>query len=269
MSDVAALGFESEIAADAAFASAATRAIRHIFADRAVIATLTLIPRTVTPTSYTEKLTHSEKNDLSIPLDGVAYAFRVSGCGVFKTGGREHSFNTDLGVFRGFCEKGDTLVFSGDFRYTVYGLTVYSERISDRIADIRIKGEELQYDMTELTDDFLAFFGTAQNRQRASACGVRYEGSCVYIPYGTAEQILIKYRRTPKPITGLDTDATVDIPSETEHLLPLLTAAYLWLDDDRDKAEYYMQLYQSEIASIRRYISPASGAAYEVPNRWA
>ena len=269
MNNVAALGFESEIDADTAFASAATRALRHIFTDRAVISSLIIVAQRQKPSSYTEKLTHSEKSDLAVTVNGRAYAFRVSGCGSFKIGGHEHYFNSDISVFRGFCERGEQLIFSGDFLYTVHGLTVYSDRTSDRCEDIPIKGEELSYDMAELTDDFLAFFGTAEGKRGKSSSGVRYEGSRVYIPYGTDEKFLIKYRRSPAPITGLDPDATVDVPTETEHLLPLLTAAYLWLDDDRDKAEYYMQLYQSEMATIRRYISPTSAAAYEVSNGWA
>ena len=269
MSEVAALGFESEIDADLAFTSAATRAIRHIFTDRAVTKSLRLYPRASAPAFYIERLTHNAGRDVSLLLEGTAYSFKLSGCGSFTVGGEEHAFRTDGAAFRGFCSKGDNITFSGDFLYTVYDLSVFSERVGDNISDIPIRGEPIVYDMCKLTDDFLAFSGPIRDGKGRSIHGARFEGSLVYLPEGASGEVVISYRRAPRAITGFDTSAIIDIPTEAMALLPLLTASYLWLDDDSAKAEYYMQLYQSEIASLRRYISPSQSSAYEVPNRWA
>lgn len=269
MSEVAALGFESEIEPDIAFTSAATRAIRHIFTDRAVTKNLRLFPRAVGSTFYIERLTHNAGKDISLLLEGRAYSFKLSGCGSFTVGTEVHPFDTDGAVFRGFCNMGDSLTFSGDFLYTVYDFSVFSERVSDNISDIPIKGEPIVYDMMKLTDDFLAFSGPIRDGRGRSINGARFEGSLVYLPEGTSGAVVVNYRRAPRAITGFDTSEEIDIPTEAMALLPLLTASYLWLDDDQAKAEYYMQLYQAEISSLRRYISPSQSSAYEIPNRWA
>ena len=60
--------------------------------------------------------------------------------------------------------------------------------------------------------------------------------------------------RPPLAIIG-DTeilkDAPLDIPSGAAHLLSLLVAAFIWLDDDAEKAQYYMALYRDGLAAYK------------------
>lgn len=269
MMEVAALGFENEIELNSAFSSAATRAIRHIYTDRAVLATVSVIPASQAPAFHRAKLLHPQGESISLPIDGRAYAFKTSGTGSFTIGGSRSSFSGPATVFRGFCSAGDILTFSGDFRYTVYDLTVYSERTSEHAADIRLRGEEQSFDLSLITDDFLAFACVPTDKLGKTIKGAHCEGSILYLPESVNTEVRVKYRRAPRPILPYDESEPVDITAEALPLLALLTSAYLWLDDDREKAEYYMQLYRSEMASLRRYVSPTQGGQYDIPNGWA
>jgi hypothetical protein len=51
-------------------------------------------------------------------------------------------------------------------------------------------------------------------------------------------------------------------------MLPLLTAAFMWLDDDAGKAQYYMSLYRDLVANTKRYSSNKIDTVYRV-NGWA
>ena len=64
-------------------------------------------------------------------------------------------------------------------------------------------------------------------------------------------------------------DSEVDIPREIEHLVPLLTAAYVWLDDDEEKASYYMAIYRENLASLKLYSTSCKNNSYVDLTGWA
>lgn len=269
MDEVAALGFEKEIEADTALLSSVKRAQRRIFTERAVYSTVRLAPTEAKPALYIKKIAHAPGEVHLFSLGESTYSFRVSGTGSFTVGGKEYSFDGNMTVFRGYATEGDELVFRGDFLYTVYDLSVYRGVFAATSEDIRLKGEELVFDLAELTDDFLAFAELPSDMRGRAIKGARFSGSRLYLPESSEGVVNISYRRRPKSPTVDSLDEELDIPTETETLLPLLTASYLWLDDDREKAEYYLNAYREEMAILRRYISPAAGRGYDVPNGWA
>ena len=67
---------------------------------------------------------------------------------------------------------------------------------------------------------------------------------------------------------SLSLDSEIPIPPDVESLLPLATAAFLYLDDEPTAAEYYMSLYREESAILRRYATRAIDTAYR-HNGWA
>jgi hypothetical protein len=44
----------------------------------------------------------------------------------------------------------------------------------------------------------------------------------------------------------------IDLDPELCTLLPLLVASYVWLEDEEEKASYYMNLYRERAADIER-----------------
>ena len=269
MSEVAALGFEKEIDADVAFLSATRRAQRRIFNERAVYSSIQIIPEEHAPAFYLKKLSHSPGGVHSFAIGKSAYSFRVSGSGGFRIGGREYSFSGNKTVFRGFADEGDELVFYGDFSYTVYDLSVYRGIYADKAEEIRLKGDPLVFDMNLLVGDFLAFGELPTDSRGKAIVGARFQGSRLYLPESFPGVAYVAYRKKPRELSIDAPDEELDLPVEAETLLPLLVASYMWLDDDREKAEYYLNAYREEMALIRRYISPAAGRGYDVPNGWA
>ena len=53
------------------------------------------------------------------------------------------------------------------------------------------------------------------------------------------------------------------------HLLPLLTAAYLWLDDDSAKAQFYMQMYMEGIRDVRISRPTSQDTEIKDTHHWA
>ena len=51
-------------------------------------------------------------------------------------------------------------------------------------------------------------------------------------------------------------------------MLPLLTASFMWLDDDAAKAQYYMSLYRDMVTNVKRFQTSKIDAEYRV-NGWA
>ena len=69
---------------------------------------------------------------------------------------------------------------------------------------------------------------------------------------------------------SIDTpDRELDIPKELESLVPLLAAAYVWLDDDADKAQYYMSLYRDGMSAVKLYTRRAVDTGFENATGWA
>ena len=53
------------------------------------------------------------------------------------------------------------------------------------------------------------------------------------------------------------------------HLLALLTAAYLWIEDDSAKAQFYMQMYMEGIRDLRISRPHVADAVITDTHHWA
>ena len=117
--------------------------------------------------------------------------------------------------------------------------------------------EYLYYDMTSLANDFLAL----------EAHPVRIDDGDVYRLFGDYEvesgdtlvlpgnvngAFKIFYRAEHKTYVadGTMDDAQIPLKKVTHHLVPLLAAYFVWIDDDATKAAQYYNLYEQEKNSI-------------------
>ena len=99
--------------------------------------------------------------------------------------------------------------------------------------------------------------------------GAYSDGLYVTLPDSFSGEAVISYRSVPKTLTLDDGDTAVDIPAYTDHLLPLLTAFFVHLDDDPEKAEIYMSIYRNEAKRIRMLFSPSQNNSYNDVTGWA
>ena len=99
--------------------------------------------------------------------------------------------------------------------------------------------------------------------------GAYSTGDTLYIPTEYSGKVKITYKPSPAKITDEDMAAEIDIPKSLEHLLPILTASYLWLDDDAEKAEYYAAIYRSEANRITLTSRKSIDTSYNDVTGWA
>lgn len=111
-----------------------------------------------------------------------------------------------------------------------------------------------RYDMAELTKEdgrrtFLSFTDTlvriGMDGTYGSFNDFEIEMGRVLIMDGTeAGDFSVFYKKTPAMVTSATTDDTLlDIDPRMDPALPLLTAHFVWLDDDERKATQYYNLY--------------------------
>lgn len=271
LAEVAALGFESEIEADTAFLSAAGRALRMIAVDRPIRRSYRVFLSPVRPASCVGKILHHAKDALTYPLCGVAFSFRFSGEGTYtvtdEDGTRSVHVNGKSVPCRGFFRGEGKITFSGDFLYTVTGLCTFSEVKSADAAAIPLSGEPTMLDMEEEVSDFLAFDGLPLDEGGKPILQAHAEGSTVSFPCDFSGEAEIVYRKCPAMVVA-DGNAVLDVAEDAAHLLPLLTASYLWLDDDESKARYYFSLYRDGMDGLRRSLSRTVGNAYRDIYGW-
>ena len=80
------------------------------------------------------------------------------------------------------------------------------------------------------------------------------------------------YERKPAVIedTGdvTNDDNVIDLDDELCSLLPVLIAAYVWIDDEPQKSEYYMSLYRERSNDIEQRAKDATPVTIKSFNRW-
>lgn len=273
LEEVYALGFEDSSELDETFLITANRALMHIFSEKCEEKLGKMIATGIDTLSYTSSYIHRPGTDVSFSLPGVAYSFRVSGKGSYKIkdkdGERTESFDTVMGQRRGFISDGASITFLGDYSYTVIGLASFPYTSGNEVSNIPIFSKEKEYKISEAIPDFLAFTKMPTDEEGYEISGSRICGDTLYLPSDFKGEVNILYKRRPKALTIDYPDEQIDIPKSAENLLSLLVAAYLWLDDDPDKAQYYMQLYRDEMVRLKRYIPSGIGGSYQDVTGWA
>lgn len=270
--EVAALAFEDGILLNKSFIASANRALITLFTERPVAKTARLATKEQEPLHYVPLMTHTSQN-ISVRVNGRAYVFRVSGKGSFTvTDGKTtvtKSFDGADTLFRGIVKSaGATITFGGEFAYNIYSFATYKHLYSENEADVREYKPYSEYDIDALFGDFLAFLEAPAANGGAVTDAVMQNGVLI-LPYGKYDEVWLTYARMPKRVNADGANEKIDVPSECEPLLALLTAAYLWLDDDAEKAQYYMSLYRTEMSFIRRYNTSMLSNGYQDVTGWA
>ena len=266
--EVAALGFEPGADTDAILISAANRALAMISSELPVLKTLRAPACAHAPRYYLEMLHHEAGERIELSLSGKGYTFYLSGKGKFTeisdSGRIVREFDTPLSEYRGLINGSVRLVFEGDGDYDLLELSVYDVLIGEGLEGIP-KNSENRIIPDRLTDDFAAFAEGPRDSRGRLIEGARFDGREIVLPTGSRGIVTVRYESKPKRITA---DTTViDLNADAIYLLPILTAYFVWLDDEPRLAESYLDLYHKLVAIAKRRSAPCS-AEYTDVTRW-
>lgn len=271
--EVTALGFESEIENDTVFLTALRRALNIVYTERGVHKSVTIICNPVIPKELHEKIAHRGNDAQCFPINGIAYSFSVCGKGSFTVsdalGDIEYRFDTPLAYFRGFVSENAKITFSGEFCYTVYNLSVFECLPGDTEESIPYYRERVEYRISDYAPDFLSLAELPTDRRAERIECAELCGDTLILPYSFSGEVNLKYRSAPPTISNEDADKEIAIPREFLHLVSLLTASYVWLDDDVEKSQYYYSLYRDGIAGVKLYGTRCLNTEYKDVLRWA
>ena len=270
--DVANLGFESFIEDESCFIASANRALCMIYTDRPVNKTASLSFRGPRATLVREYVEHQSGATINIPFTGKSLSFRSTGRGTCtitdRTGSNTVPLNNTNQLTKQFIYGSGTISFSGDYYFTVSHLAVFDDIISNNTPDIPEYTPYRELNPEEYCNDFRAFCDQPRDKTGSPIEAIKLVDGRLRVPYDFRGELYLTYYRTPAPINSESPNSPIDISSECEPMLPLLTAAFMWLDDDAAKAQYYMSLYRDMIANVRRYSTNKIDTEYRV-NGWA
>ena len=270
--DVARLGFESYIEDEDVFIASANRALSMIYADRPVSRTATLSftgPRVNVAREFIE---HRTGDVITIAFSGKSLSFKSSGSGTCTitdpSGTSKIPLSLANQLTKQFVYAEGTVTFSGDYYFTVSDFAVFEDLISERPTDIPEYKPYRELSMEDFCDGFRAFASQPCDKEGNPVHSVKPADGMVRAPFDFRGEIYLTYYRSPSPISGNDQNELIDVSDECAPMLPLLTASFMWLDDDAAKAQYYMSLYRDMIANVKRYSISKVDAQYSV-NGWA
>ncbi len=270
--DVARLGFESYIEDEDVFISSANRALSMIYADRPISRLEPLSFRGPRVGVAREFIEHLSGEVITIPFSGKSLSFRSSGKGSCTITDSSGSISVPLSgdgqLTKQFLYGDGTVTFFGDYYFTVSGFAIFRDLTSERQTDIPEYKPYVELCAEDVCEGFRAFASQPCDKDGNPVSAVKLADGKIRAPFDFRGEIYITYYRSPSLISGNDENELIDVSDECAPMLPLLTASFMWLDDDAAKAQYYMSLYRDMIANVKRYSTSKIDAEYRV-NGWA
>lgn len=270
--DVAMLGFESSVEDEECFVASLNRALDLLYIDRPVSNSLLISFSSPKISLKKEFIEHRSGETITLPLSGRCLSFRSSGNGECvvedRTGASLILLNGKNQLTRTRLMSDGTLTFQGDYYYTISNLVVYEDLFSGKDVDIPEYSPRREISPLDYCDDFRAFAGLPTDSQGTPINEAVLRDGRITLPYDFTGDIYLTYYRLPRKASSDNPNERIDVSKECAALLPLLTASFLWLDDDPSKAQYYMSLYRDGIANIKRFSTIHINTEYRT-NGWA
>lgn len=249
-----ALGFEDTGEADGGFFFSAARAQRQIFSELAGEVRRSIVISAPSVTYHNEEYLHAPDERREFRFKGFSFSFKFSGRGNMiiedKSSRRSVGFRGESGVVREIFDRECSVTFYGEFSFLIKDLAAFGSNHGYNEADVPVISEYTEHKLTSVLLDYSRPAKPVTDKNGKPIEGAHTVGDSLYLPFGYSGEVLVTYKPQPKPISTSDLSEEIDIPPSLEHLLPILTASYLWLDDDPEKAEYYAAIYRSEAARL-------------------
>ena len=128
---------------------------------------------------------------------------------------------------------------------------------------------EKTFDLRERFDDVMIITGAPSDKSGRIIRGAFSDGYTVTLPDSFTGEAYIRYKPMPRCIDVDGADEKIEIPAFAEHLLPLLTASFVFLDDDPEKADYYLTLYRHEVLKLTKATAASIDNTYTDVTGWA
>ncbi len=283
------LGFETTLEDSDRFYFAANRALLQVCKVRPAIRHCLINHKPLANLIKQDTFSPIEKiEDITYEAEGAkAYYFEADGNGVlyleeYIADAREWRIFGEIPLqskqifvpYRGFIKKQGAFVsgrirlrFAGEYLYSVKNVALYQYLYGGEVADIPTYEAYTRYDVKKLVSDFMALCSPPiREEEENTLLNQNYEqegDSIILLPYDKRGVYKVLYEHRPTAIenTGATTEDTqeLDLDEELCALMPLLVAAYVWIEDEPEKAEYYINLYRErvqEIVVLHRDTSP-------------
>lgn len=269
LEECAALGFENGVGDEMRFLYSARRALSLLSAEHPLLGELSFYCEAVYATEGAREIFHPAGTELSVPLTGKTYSFLVSGKGGFRAEGEPlHTFDTPALAVRGYRNSAQRMLFVGEYDYTVRCFSCFLS-CPPKKESIPILGKGRSFSLREICEDFLRPDGVPRDASGEPIRDATIHGGTLTLPADYTGEVRLRYRRAPLRIRSGEENERIDVPEEAAHLLPLLTASYLWLDDEPERSEYYMTLYRTGLSALKYAGSTTLDSHYENVNNWA
>jgi len=269
--EVASLGFEGGGVDAALLLSSTRRALRTVFCEKDARGRISFYHTARIPADVIGDFVHKGGEDIELYLSGKSLSFKTDGEGEYiisdQSGQRRVEFSSDLCEHRELLFGDAVIKFVGDYTYSVYDAACYCELFGKGRDAIPMHSSHAVYDLKAICRDWASALSPITDKYGRTIPDAEIVGTRLLLPYTFSGKVSIVYKKAPILPSG-DPDEVITLPDGCEHLLPLLVAAYVWLDDDSDKAGYYMSLYREGMIMSRSAVGSGVGA-YENVNGWA
>lgn len=295
---VAQLGFEDSLEDDDRFIFAVNRALLQVNAIRPVTSAYVINHKPMENKVQESSFTPIEKfEDLYFEASDVkSYYFEADGNGTMyvekydeeleawvKIGMVNLSADKVFVPYRGFIKEDGIFVgdrvrlhFTGDYLYSVRNVAMYEYLYSRLEADIPSYEAYTRYDISALVPDFLSL--NSPPIKEEAECqylnqGYDVEGGrIILLPHDAKGLYKVIYKRKPQAVINhgeaADDMTVLDLDEDLCALLPILVASFVWVDDEPEKAQYYLAIYQERAIDIERRIVSATPVPIKNSNGW-
>ena len=298
---VARLGFETGLEDSSSFFYASNRAILEVNRIRPATSTYVIHHRPLRNALASDFSVIEKTDELVFESENVrAYYFECDGNGIVYVESYDESAEKwilisaisliaertsvrSFAPYRGLIRKDGAFVtgrirlrFSGEYLYSVRNVALYRELYSDRTEDIPAYERYTRYDLSALCPDFLSLSApprTEDDHYMLPGCWYDVENNrVILLPHDGKGVYKILYHRMPTPLVytddPLEDQTAIDLDEELCALLPLLVAGYLWMDDEPEKAQYYMSLYRDRAMMLEMRHCESAPATIRSVNDW-
>ncbi len=252
--EVYTLGFEDVANVGSLFYTCLLRGLRTIYTEYPREKSLRLILPRYEYTRIVKDRLHIAGACDEFNISGAAYSILVSGEGSItltdESGRREFHFGGINVRHSGLLFGAGRLEFSGKLSYQIHEVITLPVIYTENIDEIPLIAGGTRLDMTKLVSDFMSFSRMPEDDCGRKIEGCEISGECMILPCECSGPIRLFYNSLPGDVIPDDPECEIDIPKQLEHLLALIIAAYMWLDDSPEHSTYYMSLYRDAMDRI-------------------
>lgn len=268
------LGFNDTEFPTGLLRSAVNCALGEIYTALPVYRSIRFAAGGLTPLLYKKEICVTPGDVVEYTVQGYSYSVKIHGTCNFmiRYEGDVNLINVETGSeakhFKGLIFPGSIISFWSNYAFNIFDLAIYDRVSSLDPEDIPEGGPITYFDLRRIYGDYMSFVGPATDVYGVPLKNCRLIDGRIEIDSTHAGEVLLTYRRLPTLCVGEENEE-IDLPKEYLCLLPLLTAAYLWLGIEEARAKYYRSLYDSLLKNMQESGYHAIGGIYEITDGWS